>query len=193
MNKQEVREFFNKCAPEWDSNMIKDTEKIRTILYIAGVRKGSDVLDVACGTGVLFPDYFDIGVGSLTAIDLSDEMIKIARDKFPGADIICDDAENYDYGKLFDCIVIYNASPHFPDIERLISNLSKFLRYGGRLTIAHSMGPLDLNKHHAGTAKKVSHIAYDAKDLEIIFSRYLTVTAVISDDEMYQVTGVMSM
>lgn len=191
MNKLEVKEFFDKCAPDWDKNMIRSTEKIRSILYVAGVRKGCDVLDVACGTGVLFPDYQDIGVGSLTAIDISPEMIRIAAKKAQDAVCICADAESYDFNKLFDAIVIYDASPHFVDIEMMISRLSGYLRYGGKLTIAHSMGPLDLDRHHSGV-RHVSHVALSAEELRDIFSKYLKVTAVISDEDMYQVTGIMT-
>lgn len=191
MKQQEVVDFFNKLAPEWDKKSIRDTDKIRAILYLAGVRKGSDVLDVACGTGVLIPDYIDMEAGSITAIDIAPEMITIAKSKFKDkAQFICGDAGSYDFDKLFDCIVIYDASPHFADIEQLIAHLKNYLRPGGRLTIAHSMGPLQLDRHHSGAAKHVSHIAYKAEELKGIFSRYLTVTAVVSDDDMYQVTGV---
>ena len=190
MNKQEVKKFFDERAAEWDSHMIRSTEKIRSILYIAGVREGSDVLDVACGTGVLFPDYADIGINSLTAIDISPEMIKIAEKKYPGATLICDDAETFDYNRLFDAIVVYDASPHFVDIEMLISHLSGYLRYGGKLTIAHSMGSLQLDRHHSGV-KHVSHVAVSAEELRSIFSRYLKVTASVSDEDMFLVTGVM--
>ncbi len=189
MNKLEVKEFFDKRAADWDKNMIRSTDKIRSILYIAGVRKGCDVLDVACGTGVLFPDYKDIGVGTLTAIDISAEMIKIAQKKAKDAVCICADAENYDFNRLFDCIVIYDASPHFVDIEMMISRLSGYLKYGGKLTIAHSMGPLDLDRHHSGV-RHVSHVALSAEELRDIFSKYLKVAAVISDEDMYQVTGI---
>ena len=54
--------------------MIRSAAIIGKILDGAGVAAGKDVLDVACGTGVLFPDYLQRQVGSLTAIDISPEM-----------------------------------------------------------------------------------------------------------------------
>ena len=191
MNQKEISDFFDKAAPEWDAHQKRDTDKIRTILYLAGVRKGCDVLDVACGTGVLIPDYISMEAGSVTAIDISSQMISIARSKYPEISFLNGDAETYEYDRLFDAIVIYDASPHFPDIERLIKRLSSFLRPGGKLTIAHSMGRLKLDAHHSGSAKKVSLHAMPADELKEIFSRYLTVTATISDENMYQVTGIL--
>lgn len=41
------------------------------------------VLDVACGTGVLIPDYLERGAAQVTAIDIAPEMVRIAREKFP--------------------------------------------------------------------------------------------------------------
>ena len=56
MNKQDVIDFFDRCAPTWDAEMIKSDVIIGKILDNAEVGPGMDVLDVACGTGVMF-DY----------------------------------------------------------------------------------------------------------------------------------------
>ena len=61
--------------------MIRSDRKISIILDNACVGAGSRVLDVACGTGVLTPDYLARDVASVTAVDISPEMIRRARDK----------------------------------------------------------------------------------------------------------------
>ena len=103
MEKKDIIEFFDKCAPSWDANMIRDDEIINTILDYAKVSEGKDILDVACGTGVLIPDYLNRNVKSITAIDVSPEMVKIAAEKFASNDvnIICGDVETEEFEQLF--------------------------------------------------------------------------------------------
>ena len=74
MNKQDVIAFFDRCAPAWDAEMIKSDEIIGTILDNAEVAAGMDILDVACGTGVMFDYYLKRGAASVTGIDISPEM-----------------------------------------------------------------------------------------------------------------------
>ena len=169
--------------------MIRHDDIIGKILDLAGVKAGADVLDVACGTGVLFPDYLARNVESLTAIDISSEMAKIAQSKFPEVQVICGDVETENFEKQFDCIVVYNAFPHFSDPENRIRVLSGHLKPGGTLTVAHGMSRAQIDHHHEGSASKVSLGLMHEDDLAAIFSIYLTVTEKISDDRMYAVCG----
>ncbi|MBE6920716.1 MAG: class I SAM-dependent methyltransferase [Ruminococcaceae bacterium] len=189
MNKQDVITFFDHLAPVWDADMIRHDDIIHKILDIAGIQAGVDVLDVACGTGVLFPDYLDRKVGSLTGIDISPEMAKIAREKFPQVEVICGDVEEVGFDRKFDCVVVYNAFPHFPDPEHLIEVLSGLLKPGGTLTVAHGMSRAQIDHHHEGAASKVSVGLMHEDALAGIFARHLTVPEKISDHRMYAVCG----
>jgi len=188
---KEVIEFFDRLAPQWDADMVRNDAIINTILDNAAVMEGKDILDVACGTGVLIPDYLKRGVASVTGIDISPKMAEIAKAKFPQPEvtILCGDVETADFGKPFDCVVVYNAFPHFPDPERLIQTLSGLLKPGGTLTVAHGMSREKIDAHHHGTASHVSNGLMPAEQLAAIFEKYLTVTTTISNDRMYQVVG----
>ena len=187
----EVIKFFDRLAPGWDAEMIRNDGIIRTILDNACVGPGSEVLDVACGTGVLIPDYLERGVASVTGIDISPRMAELAKAKFPQPEvtILCGDVETTDFGKAFDCIVVYNAFPHFPDPGRLISRLASLLKPGGTLTVAHGMSREKIDAHHHGAASHVSNGLMRAEELAAVFKRHLTVTVTISDEKMYQVAG----
>lgn len=191
MNKQDIIDYFEKQAPGWDSEMIRSDEIIGLILDNAGVGSGSRVLDVACGTGVLIPDYLERGVASVTAVDISPEMIKIASGKFRQDNLrfICGDAETAELGEDYDAIVIYNAFPHFPEPEKIIARLSSLLAPGGILTVAHGMSREQIDRHHHGSAQHVSIGLLHEDELRRIFEKYLDVTTVLSDERMYQVSG----
>ena len=188
---KEVIEFFDRLAPGWDAEMVRNDAIIGTILDNAGVTEGKVVLDVACGTGVLIPDYLKRKVASVTGIDISPKMAEIAKAKFPQPEvtILCGDVESTYFGKQFDCIVVYNAFPHFPDPERLIATLSGLLKPGGTLTVAHGMSREKIDAHHHGSAQHVSNGLMSADALASIFKKHLTVTTMISNDRMYQVVG----
>lgn len=193
MDKKDIIEFFDRCAPTWDAGMIKSDEIIGKILDNAEVGQGMDVLDVACGTGVMFDYYLARGVASVTGIDISPEMARIAGEKYAAADrvqVICGDVEEYGFDRKFDRIVVYNAFPHFPYPKRLIKILAGLLKEDGRLTVAHGMSREAIDNHHSGAASKVSNGLMTAESLKRIFDAHFDVEVVISNRYMYQVSGV---
>ena len=193
MEKQAVIEFFDRCAPTWDAEMIKSDVIIGKILDNAEVGPDMDVLDVACGTGVMFDYYLERSVSSVTGIDISPEMAKIAGEKYAGENrvqVICGDVEEYSFDRKFDRIVVYNAFPHFPYPKRLIKTLAGLLKESGRLTIAHGQSREAIDGHHSGAASKVSNGLMPAENLKRIFDVYFDVEVVISNRHMYQVSGV---
>ena len=188
MDKNDIIEFFDKMASGWDADLVRDDAVIGLILDNALVTQGKEVLDVACGTGVLFPDYLARGV-RVTGVDIAPEMVKAAKRKFPQVEVLCGDAETAAPDRMFDCIMIYNAFPHFPDPEAVIGALVKKLKKGGTLTVAHGASRAQIDAHHKGSASAVSRGLMHEDELEALFSKYLTVTVKISNDRMYQVTG----
>ena len=189
MEKQDIISFFDSSAGSWDEELIRNDKVIEKILDNCGIDKDVCVLDVACGTGVLFPDYIK-REAVVTGIDISPEMVKIAKEKFPNVNVICGDVEETDFNEKFDAVMVYNAFPHFPYPERLVEKLSKLLRKGGRLSVAHGMSREDLLKLHNERASKVSLPLPDEKTLAKIFEPFFSVGIMISDSEMYQVSGV---
>ena len=193
MEKKDVIAFFDRCAPTWDAEMIKSDVKIGKILDNAEVGPGMDVLDVACGTGVMFDYYLQRDVASVMGIDISPEMAKIAAEKYadePKVQVICGDVEEFSFDRKFDRIVVYNAFPHFPYPKRLIKILAKLLKEDGRLTVAHGMSREAIDGHHSGAASKVSNGLMSAESLKRIFDAHFEVEVVVSNRHMYQVSGV---
>jgi len=193
MDKHDVIEFFDRCAATWDAELIRSDSVIDLILDKGGIKKGIDVLDVACGTGVLFPDYLKRGVASVTGVDISPEMARLASAKYPDGNIevICGDVEETDFDRKFDAVMVYNAFPHFPKPENLIKTLSLVLKPKGRLTVAHGMSRAKIDSHHSGAAHHVSMGLMHEDDLKKLMEPYFDVDVVISNDDMYMVSGVL--
>ena len=191
MDKNEMIAYFDRRAPRWDRENRADPAVVEAILGNAQVGEGQDVLDVACGTGVLFPYYLERKVSSLTAIDLSPAMVKIAGEKAaeaPNVTVVCGDAEAWKPDKKFDCIVVYNAFPHFPYPKRLLKILAGLLKEGGRLTVAHGASRERINAMHEDKAA-VSQELMEAQKLTRLFDAHYDVEVMISNDRMYQVVG----
>ena len=190
MEKKDIITFFDQCAPWWDADMVRNEDLIAQIMDNGGIKEGIHVLDVACGTGVLFPDYLKRNVASVTGIDISSEMAKIAREKFPEVTVICGDVETAEFSRKFDAIMVYNAFPHFPDPAHLIQVLANLVKPGGKLSVAHGMSRAQLTSHHAGRASTVSIDLLHEKELAALMEPYFDVDVIISNDRMYQVAGV---
>lgn len=192
MDKRNVIEFFDRLAPCWDDDQVIKDRIIERILDNAHIGANDEVLDVACGTGVLFPYYMKRDVASVTGVDISPEMTRIALRKFAGEpriSVLCGDAEEMPLERRFDQIMVYNAFPHFADPERLIGHLAALAKPGGRLTIAHGASREAIDAHHSGSARRVSNGLMPAEQLKELFTPYFNVDVLVSDEEMYQVSG----
>ena len=179
IDKREVIAFFDRCAPAWDAGMVRHEPVIEAILDNAGVGSGMRVLDVACGTGVLFPDYLARGA-SVTGIDISPEMARIAAEKFAGeprVQVLCGDVEEAVF------------SQPFPDPARLIARLGRLVKPGGRLSVAHGMSRAAIDSHHSGAAHRVSNGLMHEDALRALLAPYCDVDVCVSDARMYQVAG----
>lgn len=190
MDKEKIISFFNALAASWDQDSVYNKEIINEILDNADISEGKKVLDIACGTGFLFNDYYKRNVMSVTGIDISEKMLDVCSLKFPKANLICGDAECYRFSEKYDSIVIHNAFPHFCEPLKLFENLSIYLNDGGRLTVSHDMSRDELNSFHGKRAADVSALLPKADAVADIMSSFLSVDRIINNDRMYLVSGI---
>ncbi|HBM70852.1 MAG TPA: SAM-dependent methyltransferase, partial [Firmicutes bacterium] len=152
-----VKEFFDKLAPSWDKEQNANKKSILSLLNRLEIKKGDDVLDLACGTGTITKILFNITKKQITAIDISSKMIEIAKSKYNKDVAMFLPIDYYDYqGKKFDWIIIYNSYPHFLDLGKFKEKLVDTLKDKGRVAIIHSLSRKELDSHHKVHALKVS-------------------------------------
>lgn len=173
MDKRKITKFFDNLAEEWDSGLSPDDEKMDEIMDAAGIQNGVRILDVACGTGVMFSYYLKRGASFIRGADISAKMLEEAERKWGNnekIELLNADADSDYMGKDFDCVVVFNAFPHFPDPEQLLSNLKIALKDGGTLTVAHDWGRKVIDERHKGSASEASNGLMSETELAEIFN-----------------------
>ena len=99
------------------------------------------VLDVACGTGDMAVELLRQGC-SVTGVDLSKEMMAIAKQKAPQAEYSLADVERLPFGEAsFDAVTCAFGVRNFVHLEQGIKEMLRVLKPGGRLVILELATP----------------------------------------------------
>jgi SAM-dependent methyltransferase len=105
------------------------------IIQGADLAPSSVALEIGCGTG-LFTEMFASTTSHIIAVDISPDLLKIARDKgIPGVTFLEKSFEDWDGNEAFDA-VIGNSILHHLDLERALPKIFDLLKPGGRLSFA---------------------------------------------------------
>lgn len=187
----EVKHFFDQCAGTWDDHCHYDPKKITAIVTLAGIAPGSRAVDIACGTGVLFPEMLSRGPAVILGVDLSDEMIATAQRKFTDPRLRLRAADLFDVQETgYDSAMIFSAYPHFPDKRKLSRHVSKMLKVGGRLMVAHCEGRDSVNRCHTGkTVSQISWPLRSAREEAAEFSDCFNMDMLADTPEIYFFSG----
>jgi SAM-dependent methyltransferase len=103
------------------------------LLDAAGVAKGSRVLDVATGPGVVAAAALARGA-SVVGIDVAPAMLALARGRLPQAELVEGDAERLPFGDgEFDAAVANFLILHVGRPERVAAEMARVVRPGGRV------------------------------------------------------------
>tara|TARA_Y100001960_G_scaffold323733_1_gene402686 strand:+ start:1848 stop:2693 length:846 start_codon:yes stop_codon:yes gene_type:complete len=143
--KQRTISVWNEVAPfyhnRWAKNEIGPFAITKKLLDLSKIKKGDSVLDLACGTGLVTKKLIKkVGkTGLVCAIDSSESAIKIAK-KWTGSSnnlhFIRADAEKVQFKTKFDIITCQYALFFFPNEQKVLRNMKKFLRNNGTITLA---------------------------------------------------------
>ena len=135
--------YFDEKAAKWDT-LIKDEVIIRLqdMVEELALSRGSKVLDLGTGTGVLIPMLIEAvgSSGDVVAIDFAPQMLAEAQKKYqgPNLEFLEGDAEDIPLtDQAVDEVVCNSAFPHFDDLRRSAKEMARVLRRGGRVTVMH--------------------------------------------------------
>ena len=187
-------EFFNRVASSWDQSCHHDMSKVESILDLAGIQKGSRILDVGTGTGVLVPSLARrvAETGRVRAVDVAEKMIEVAagNHRYGNVEFECRDALVHEKS-VYDHVICYSMFPHFQDKREAIEKLAGKVKSGGCLMICHSQSRLAINRLHRRVDQAVKND--ELPSMEILKGYFidsgLSVKVEIDDTEMFVIIG----
>jgi len=99
-------------------------------------KRGGRVLDLACGTGILFPKLVK-RFKTVVGLDYSFPMLSVAKEKpFNNVYLVRGDALELPFKEnSFDTVVLSLGLRHFPDIGKSLKEIHRVLKEGGELHI----------------------------------------------------------
>ena len=121
---------------------------VRKSLSSDGInQKDSSILDVATGTGDLAFELTRINPGSVTGVDLAENMLEVARKKALKKNLeiefVCGDSENlpFETGR-FDVVTVAFGVRNFEHLKKGLEEMCRVLKPGGRVYILEFSKPV---------------------------------------------------
>lgn len=136
---KENKRFFNGIARIYESFLIRrwsiNVQK-KTIAYL-NIKKNSKILDAGCGTGNLLKILSKRNDLKLFGIDISEEMLKIAKEKLnEKAKLKLESVQEINFKNKFDYIFSVDAFHHYSEQEKVMKNFYISMKKNGKLIIA---------------------------------------------------------
>ena len=124
----------------WAEKQIGPFKSTTELVREAGIRSADNVLDLACGTGVVAKEVSrHLGKnGILVGIDLSRTALVIAKSsiQFSNAIFIEMDAENIGFNFKFDKVLCQYALMFFPNVQKVLRSVKQIMKSGANLVLA---------------------------------------------------------
>ena len=134
-------DFFDRIAPSYDSWAGGQHERVAARLVdVAAPQKGEHVLDVGTGTGLVAHLVAPrVSPGSVIGIDLSDNMLALARSKKSrNVQFLGMAAERLIFKpETFDLVTMGEALAYVSDPTDALAEAHRVLRSGGRLAVSN--------------------------------------------------------
>ena len=107
----------------------------KKIISKSGIKKNDHVLDIGCGSG-LFLKMADAKAAEITGIDVSEQLLGIARQRNPTATLLNQDMEHLPFeDKCFDLITGFNSFQYAEDVLIVLQETKRVLKDAGMLVI----------------------------------------------------------
>ena len=125
MLKEQIKTCFDNAANTYDSVAEIQRKSAKVLMDFLDDRKISSIIDIGCGTvNVSLELYKKYPDAEYTFCDISENMLRIAAEKFPKASKqICCDAENYEFDRSYDLAISNLSMQWFSEAEKFIERI----------------------------------------------------------------------
>ncbi len=141
----------------------KEVKKIKKLIKKYKSTDGSELLDVACGTGKHLQYFKDSFI--CTGVDINEGILNVAKKKVKGVIFKQADMVNFDLNNKFDVIISLFSSigyvKTYDNLEKTIVNFANHLKQGGVLIIEPWFTKSNYWVGHPGMT------TYDGEDIKI--------------------------
>jgi SAM-dependent methyltransferase len=133
---QAQAQLWGRHPQAWSQMMEQQVRPLyRAALDALAPLDGMSLLDAGCGSGQAIADAASRGA-TVTGVDATPELLDIARQRTPTADLRAGDIEQLPFGDAsFDVVTAFNSIQYAADPAAAISELARVCRPGGQVAI----------------------------------------------------------
>jgi cyclopropane fatty-acyl-phospholipid synthase-like methyltransferase len=137
-----MQNSYDRIAEQWHSNFRGQTYVNRTLGYVDKILEGlppqAKVLDLGCGTGNPIAKHIIERGFRVVGVDQSKELLKIAKNVVPEAELIHADMVEIQFNEKFAAAVVWDSAFHVKRKHHfaVYRKLADALETGGRLLLS---------------------------------------------------------
>ena len=142
-NQKDTVAAYNNCAKEFMEKIVTLSNYNDTYDYLINTLNGNDkILDLACGPGQISKYIKDKINVNITGVDLSTEMLKIAKNNIPDGLFIEDSIITFKTNTLYNLIIIGFGIPYLDNqqVTQCIENSISLLKNNGYIYLSFMDG-----------------------------------------------------
>jgi cyclopropane fatty-acyl-phospholipid synthase-like methyltransferase len=137
------RESYDAIAGEWDAarTSFHGSERRYLDVLLEGLAAPARILDLGCGTGRPMAEYVLSRGHHITGVDQSEELLALARTRFPEGEWIGSRIEDFlvdvDNNRAYDAVIAWDSLFHIERDrhQKILAKVHRVLVPGGRLML----------------------------------------------------------
>lgn len=185
-NKNVVCKTYDEIADWYDEHRSRHLfEKKWLDKAVTYLSKGSQVLDLGCGTGTPMIPYFLEKCFGVTGVDGSVKLIALAKSRYPNADFIILDMRDLNLNRKFDLIIAWNSLFHLSqnDQRAMFNTFASHLNIGGILLFTSGSEAGEILSDNGG--RNLYHASLSSDEYKVILhqNNFALIEYKISDSE----------